>query len=446
MAVEASNPPPIKGLEQIDQQASAVSDHLTQWLHKQSWIAEEFEATVALLALISGLVLISALIYLILRPLLLRWMHVVIKRTRFSWDDKLFGFGVFRWSTHFFPALFIYLITPGLFKNFPTLVTFTNSAALIYMVIAAYFTIDSLLNVIHVIYRQRESAQRFIVGTFIQVVKLFTTLIALILIIAILIGKSPLMLLGGLGMFASVLMLVFKDVILGFVAGIQIASNKMLKLGNWLEMPSHGADGTVEEVGLTVVKVRNFDNTVTTLPTYTLISQPFKNWQGMTDSGGRRIKRSLLIDVNSIRLADPAMLERFRKIEHICDYLKKKESEIAVWNKTHATSSHNNRVNGRRLTNVGTFRNYIEAYLRNHPEIHQHGMTLLVRQLAPSSEGLPIEIYCFTTTTAWVEYERIQADIFDHFLAVAPEFDLRIFQQTSGTDISQAIVQLSQQK
>ncbi len=436
---ENTQPIPIKGLEQIDEQASALSDHLTRWLHKQSWIAVEFEAIAALLALSAVLILLSALLYLIVRPLLLHWMHAVVKRTRFSWDDKLFGFGVFRWATHFFPALFIYLITPGLFKNFPVLVAFTNSVALIYMVIAAYFTIDSLLNVVHVIYRQRESAQRFIVGTFIQVVKLFTTLIALILIIAILIGKSPLILLGGLGMFASVLMLVFKDVILGFVAGIQLASNKMLNPGDWLEMPSQGADGDVDEIGLTVVKVRNFDNTVTTIPTYSLISQSFKNWQGMTESGGRRIKRSLLIDVNSICLADEALLKRFREIEYIGDYLERKEADVATWNKQHSTSGNKSRVNGRRLSNVGTFRSYIEAYLKNHPRIHQQGMTLLVRQLAPNEQGLPIEIYCFTTTTAWKEYEEIQADIFDHLLAVAPEFGLRIFQQPSGSDIRETL-------
>ncbi|MCF6311028.1 MAG: mechanosensitive ion channel family protein [Verrucomicrobiales bacterium] len=443
---ENTNPAPAQGVAAVNEQASALSDHLSQWLHSQSWVAQELEKPSALLILGMGLVLCSSLLYFIVRPLLLRWMHLVTKRTKFSWDDLLFGHGVFRWSTHFFPALFIYLITPGLFKDSPILIAIVLSAALIYMVIVGYLTIDSLLNVMNTYYRRRRSSQRFIVGTFIQVIKLFTAIVAIVLIIAILIGKPPLLLLGGLGMFASVLMLVFKDVILGFVAGIQIASNKMLTPGNWLEMPSHGADGTVEEIGLTVVKVRNFDNTVTTLPTYTLISQPFKNWQGMTDSGGRRIKRSLLIDINTIRLADPAMLERFREIEHIGDYLEKKESEIAEWNQQHAASRHQNRVNGRRLTNVGTFRAYIEAYLKNHPDIHQHSMTLLVRQLSPNAEGLPIEIYCFTTTTDWIAYESIQADIFDHLLAVASEFDLHIFQQSSGTDIRAAIAELSPQK
>ena len=226
---------------------------------------------------------------------------------------------------------------------------------------------------------------------------------------------------------------------MGFVAGIQLASNKMLSPGDWLEMPSQGADGDVEEIGLTTVKIRNFDKTITTIPTFALISQSFKNWQGMTESGGRRIKRSLLIDISSIKLADEEMLKRFREIEHIGKHLQKKEEDIAAWNKEHSVSGNENRVNGRRLTNVGTFRSYIEAYLKNHPMIHQDGMTLLVRQLPPDGQGLPIEIYCFTTTTAWGEYEAIQADIFDHFLAVAQEFDLRIYQQPSGNDLHDLI-------
>ncbi len=436
--IENTEQKSIKGTAGLNDQASALSDRLAQWLDEQSWVPTDLEKPLALLTLLAGLALGAWLLYVLVRPLLLRWMHAVVKRTRFSWDDKLFGFGVFRWATHFVPALFIYTLAPGLLKSSPTLVHVTVTIAHIYMVIAGFFVIDSLLNVVHSIYRQREAQRRFITGTFIQVIKLFAVLVSIILVIAILIGKSPMILLGGLGMFASVLMLVFKDVILGFVAGIQIASNKMLTPGDWLEMPSHGADGDVEEIGLTVVKVRNFDNTVTTIPTYALISQSFKNWHGMTESGGRRIKRSLLIDVNSIQLADEAMLKRFREIEHIGAYLKQKEAEIANWNKEHSSANGESRINGRRLTNVGTFRAYIEAYLKNHPMIHQQGMTLLVRQLAPSEQGLPIEIYCFTTTTAWGEYEEIQSDIFDHFLAVAPEFDLRIFQQASGNDLRAA--------
>ena len=290
----------------ISDQASALSDRLTQWLADQSWVPNGFERTIALAMLVAGLALSAWLIYVVVRPLILHWMQVIVKRTRFSWDDKMFGYGVFRWATHFVPALYIYVLAPGLLKSSPTLVSVTVSASLIYMVIAGYFVVDSLLNAGYALFRKTKSGQKFLTGTFIQVIKLTAALIALILILAIVIGKSPLVLLGGLGMFASILMLVFKDVILGFVAGIQLASNKMLSPGDWLEMPSQGADGDVEEIGLTTVKIRNFDKTITTIPTFALISQSFKNWQGMTESGGRRIKRSLLIDISSIKLADEA--------------------------------------------------------------------------------------------------------------------------------------------
>jgi miniconductance mechanosensitive channel len=230
-------------------------------------------------------------------------------------------------------------------------------------------------------------------------------------------------------------MLVFRDVILGFVAGIQLSTNSMLSIGDWLEMPSHKADGDVEEIGLTTVKVRNWDKTITTIPTYALISESFRNWRGMSESGGRRIKRSLFIDISSIRLCSEEMLDRFREIEHIATYLKKKEAEVETYNEAMGEEADKNRVNGRRLTNVGTFRAYIEAYLRHHPDINRE-MTLLVRQLAQDGRGLPIEIYCFSANKNWAPYESIQADIFDHLLAVAREFDLELFQEPSGNDFS----------
>jgi miniconductance mechanosensitive channel len=219
----------------------------------------------------------------------------------------------------------------------------------------------------------------------------------------------------------------------------------MLSPGDWLEMPSHNADGDVEQIGLTTVMVRNWDKTITTIPTYSLITEPFKNWRGMSESGGRRIKRSLLVDVSSIRLCDEAMLKRFGEIEHIGAHIRKKEAEVDAWNVEHGVIDDPNRVNGRRLTNVGSFRAYIEAYLRNHPDISQE-MTLLVRQLAPTGEGLPIELYCFSTNKNWAAYEGIQADIFDHLLAVAPEFDLRVFQHPSGVDLREALQSLSKRQ
>jgi miniconductance mechanosensitive channel len=238
--------------------------------------------------------------------------------------------------------------------------------------------------------------------------------------------------LSGLGALTAVLLLVFKDTILGFVAGIQLSANKMVAVGDWIEMPKYGADGDVIDVALTTVKVQNFDKTITTIPAYALISDSFKNWRGMFQSGGRRIKRAVHIDMQTVMFCNEEMLARFAKIQYISEYIQRKKEELEKHNAKHQVDN-SNLVNGRRMTNVGTFRAYVTEYLKNHPKIHRE-LTFLVRQLAPGESGLPIEIYVFTNDTEWAHYEAIQADIFDHILAVLPEFDLRVFQNPSGMD------------
>ncbi|MEX2581313.1 MAG: mechanosensitive ion channel family protein [Verrucomicrobiales bacterium] len=436
--VPAADEPFGAAAEAFNDRLAALAQDTADWLASRSWMPEGAASVSANAVLLAGVLVLAWISFVILRPLVLRGVHRIVEGTSTSWDDHLFGFGVFRWLTHVFPALLLLLITPGLFADAPILARILQILASLYLIMAGFFTIDSLLNALHSFYQDTAAKRRISLGPFLQVAKLLFALVGLILGLAIVIGKSPLVLLGGLGVFASVLLLVFKDVILGFVAGVQLSSNRMLTVGDWLEMPSHSADGDVEEIGLTTVKVRNWDKTITTIPSYALISEPFKNWRGMSESGGRRIKRSLLIDTNSIRLCDDAMLERFRRIEHVAKYLQRKEEEIAEWNATHRPAGETNRVNGRRLTNIGTFRAYIEGYLRNHPDINQ-AMTLLVRQLAPEGQGLPVEIYCFSANQNWADYESIQADIFDHLLAIAPEFDLRVFQQPSGTDFGEAL-------
>lgn len=265
-----------------------------------------------------------------------------------------------------------------------------------------------------------------------QGIKLVTAIIIGILIISLLIGQSPAILISGLGAMAAVLMLVFKDPILGLVAGIQLSANDMLKLGDWLEMPKYGADGAVIDIGLTTVKVRNWDNTITTIPTWSLVSDSFKNWSGMSASGGRRIKRSLNIDTTSIHFLDEQEQQRLIRAKLLKPYMDSRHEEISAWNQQYAGEQ--SVLNERRMTNVGTFRAYLQEYLRHHPRIRQD-MTLMVRQLAPDANGLPIEIYCFTNTVVWAEYEGIQADIFDHVFAVVDEFGLRIHQTPTGNDI-----------
>jgi len=270
-----------------------------------------------------------------------------------------------------------------------------------------------------------------------QSLKLIAALLVALMIISVLIGKSPLVLLTGLGAMTAVLMLVFKDPILGLVAGIQLSANNMLKLGDWLDMPKYGADGSVVDIALTTVKVRNWDNTITTIPTYALISDSFKNWRAMSESGGRRIKRSINIDTTSIHFLSEEEMAKLKRAQLLTPYLESKMQEVSAHNAGLDTSTP---LNGRRMTNIGTFRAWLEAWLKAHPQTHK-GMTLMVRQLAPGADGLPLEIYVFTNTTVWLEYERIQSDIFDHIFAVLPEFGLRVHQTPTGNDLRNLRIQ-----
>lgn len=426
--------------EAVTASASTLAERLEQWLDSFSWLPEPAVGVLSHVILLAGLLLSAWFIYVVFRPLILTWMKHVINRTPYTWDNQLFGHGVFRWLTHLLPGIFILLFAPGFFKETPLIAKTLNTAAELYLLISTYFVFDSLFNAIRSILKSSKVGAHLNLTAISQVAKLITALVIFLLSIAAILQEPPVALLSGLGVLASVIMLVFKDVILGFVAGIQLATNRMLSIGDWLEMPGHSADGDVEEIGLTTVKVRNFDRTITTIPTYALISESFKNWRGMSESEGRRIKRSILIDTNSIQLVTPAMIERFHEIEHIADYFTAKEKEVEEFNAKLPEDRIKNRVNGRRLTNVGTFRAYIEGYLKNHPEINQE-MTLLVRQLAPEGRGLPIQIYCFSADKRWAAYESIQADIFDHLFAVAQEFDLRIFQEPSGVDFRDLFAQ-----
>jgi miniconductance mechanosensitive channel len=380
-------------------------------------------------ALVFGL---AAVAFVIAKWLLPRAVSAVSKRTATTWDDKLVEHRVFFWIAHLAPAIVIYWLAPRALADFEFWSSLVVSAAQVYMIIVSVLAIDALLNAMLAIYQSYEMSRAVPLRGFFQVAKILLYLFAVILIIALLLGKSPIYLLGSMGLLASVLMLVFKDPILGLVGGIQLVANQMLAEGDWIEMPSHHADGDVIEVALTTVKVQNWDKTITTIPTYSLISSPFKNWRGMSESGGRRIKRSISIDIGSVKLCTPEMLERFAKIQYIAEYIERKRKQLAEWNAERGVDM-SDPVNARNLTNVGTFRAYILAYLENHPEINQD-MTLLVRQLEPGSTGLPIEIYCFSRDTRWASYERIQADIFDHLLAVAKEFDLSIYQSPTGSD------------
>ena len=286
-----------------------------------------------------------------------------------------------------------------------------------------------ILDLVNFCYERQPNAESRPVKGYLQLGKILIIIVAVILTVSFLLGKSPVLLLSGLGAVAAVLMLIFQDTILSLVASIQINSNNMLKIGDWIEMPAYGADGFVIEIALHTVKVQNWDKTIVTVPMRKLVEGSFTNWRGMFESGGRRIKRSLHIDQRSIRFLTDEEIKRLEEFVLLNDYLQEKHKEITAWNAELAARGATP-INGRRITNIGTFRVYVEQYLRSNPAIHQE-MLMLVRQLAPGSKGLPLEIYCFTQSTSWVDYEKAQADIFDHLLAILPVFGLRVFQEIS---------------
>ena len=370
---------------------------------------------------------------LIAKRLLLTLVHAFAGRTKTEWDDRLVERKVFHRLSHMAPGMVIYSLAPVVLES-ERLIAWAQKGSQIYMILMAVLAVNALANALNDIYNGYDVSKRIPILGYLQVVKLVVSLAALIVIVSIVIDRSPLLLLSGLGAATAILLLVFKDTILGLVAGIQLVANDMVRPGDWIEMPKYGADGDVEEITLNVVKVRNFDKTVTTIPTYALISDSFKNWRGMQESGGRRIKRALRIDVNSIAFLSEQKVAELESIELLAPYLEERRREIAESNTESGARVDNSPANGRRMTNIGAFRAYCQAYLKHHPQIHDQEMTFLVRQLAPGPEGLPLEIYVFTKDKRWTYYEAIQADVFDHLFAVLPLFELRPFQNPTGAD------------
>jgi miniconductance mechanosensitive channel len=300
------------------------------------------------------------------------------------------------------------------------------------IVLSVALAIVKALTYLNELYERLPQSRNRPIKGYLQVLKIIVLCGAALIVISILIDESPLLLLSGLGAITAVLLLVFKDTILSLVASVQLSTNDMLRVGDWIEMPGMNADGDVIDISLHTVKVQNFDKTITTIPTHRLVSDSYRNWRGMSEAGGRRIKRALPLDQNSIRFLSQDEVTALHRFRLLRPYLAEKQAEIAAWN-ARELAGEENPINRRRLTNIGTFRAYLLAYLQHHPRISEH-FTLLVRQLPPGGQGLPLEIYCFTDTTAWVEYEAIQADIFDHLIAILPEFHLRLFQEPTGVD------------
>jgi miniconductance mechanosensitive channel len=376
----------------------------------------------------AGVLVLGIISYFITKHFILRALLKLVQRTKTSLDDTLLRKAFLRRLSYIVPIIVIY--------NFSELFPFAEdliskiSIALIWWILL--LTGGGFLTGLGEVYQNLDIFRGRPIKGYIQILKLIIYLIGGIIIVSVFLGRSPMVLLSGFGAMTAVMLLIFRHTILSFIASLQISSTDLIRIGDWIEMPKYGADGDVIDIALHTIQIQNWDKTITTIPTYKLMEESFKNWRGMQESGGRRIKRAISIDLDSIKFCDKEMIERFKGYHLISDYVKQKQEDLGQYNREHRINS-DVLVNGRRMTNIGTFRAYVEAYLRSNSKIHQE-MTFLIRQLSPGPNGLPLEIYVFTNDTVWARYEAIQSDIFDHILAVVPQFDLRIFQDPTGRD------------
>ena len=403
-----------------------IKDELLSWGLSQSW-ADSFTKAIILVFILAIAFLCDA----VCRHVILKVVAKLVKQTKATWDDIVFDRKVMIYVSHMVAPVVLYLLLPLAISNGATL-SFIERMCLIYIIAVFLKFISVFLSAVYHVYSQREQFRDRPLKGLLQTAQVTLFFIGGIVIISILINKSPMFLLTGLGASAAILMLVFKDSIMGFVSGIQLSANNMLKVGDWISMPKYGADGTVIEVTLNTVKVRNWDNTIITIPPYALVSDSFQNWQGMRDSGGRRVKRSINIDMRTVRFCTPEMLAKYRKIRLLKEYIDKTEKVVEHYNKEHDIDN-SILVNGRRQTNLGVFRAYLTNYLKSLPDVNKE-LTCMVRQLQPTEQGIPLELYFFSSVKDWVPYEGIQADVFDHVLAIIPEFGLSVFQNPTGED------------
>ncbi len=381
------------------------------------------------------LILIIALLsYKIAKHILVKVSKKLAAKTKTKLDDLFLEYKFIHTLSLYIPVIILKLSS----KFLPKTGFLMEKLSYILLSLAIAITIDKLISIGLFLYEEKPISKRWPLRGYAQIVKLFVYISSLIVILCIILEKSPWGILSGLGAISAILMFVFRHLILSFVASFQVITQDLIRIGDWIEMPNYNADGTVVEITLTNLIVRNWDNTLVVIPTYKLIEDSYKNWRGMEEAGARRIKRAIYIDQHSIKICDEKLIEKLKKIHLIKDYIESKLKEIEEYNISKNIDTEASILNGRRLTNLGTFRIYIEEYLKQHPKIRKD-LTLMVRHLQPTPQGLPLEIYAFVADTRWVIYEKIQADIFDHILAAVPEFELRVFQFPSGVDLRKAI-------
>lgn len=409
-----------------------VDNSLTNW-----GVSENFIVYLRVLILLAILFVIAYAIFWLTKKVIIGNIYKFIKRTPMKWDDILVEHDSFNSLAHIIPAMLVRSMAPVVFSNFPSLLPWVLKVTDSYLVIVGFMLIFSFLKVFEISLSKSDAFKDKPISSYFQVIRIILYLVVGVLVLSIMLVKSPLYFLSAFGAMTAILLLIFKDTILGLVASVQISSNDMVRVGDWIEMPKFNADGDVLAINLNTVKVQNFDRTITSVPTFYFISDSFKNWRGMVESGGRRIKRSIFINTQSIHFVGEEERERYKKFDLISDYITERQKEIEEFNAQQNIDT-SVLINGRRMTNLGVFREYLQSYLRNHPRISS-SMTLMVRQLAVEDSGVPVEIYCFTDTTVWTQYESIQADVFDHVFSSVEFFGLEIFQHPTGKDISNAI-------
>lgn len=382
------------------------------------------------------LIALSTLAFFITKRVLIHYLYKFFKKTSFKWDDLLATTRALDNLAHIVPAVFVLLMAPAIFTDFENVLPFVLKLTDAYLIIVSMTVFFAVLKVGEYGMSRHPALKDKPLTSYFQLIRILLYIVTIILVLSALLGKSPIYFLSAFGAMTAILLLVFKDTILGLVASVQMSTNEMVRVGDWVEMPKFNADGDVIDINLNTVKVQNWDKTITTIPTYYFITDSFKNWRGMQATGGRRIKRAIFIDAHSVKFVNPEMREKFKKYQIIKDYIEDRQKEIEAFNEKFNIDT-SALINGRRMTNLGVFRKYIESYLKNHPKIRQD-MTIMVRQLASENKGIPLEVYCFTNTTAWLEYETIQSDIFDHIYSTVKFFDIEIFQEPGGKDFASA--------
>ncbi len=409
-------------------QNQLLSD-LAEYLPSEMQTAYTEEAiSLALIFLISGIV------HIVIRYWIIKLLHKLDEKTETGWYAVILKHKLPQRALFIIPLLIIYNGL-GLFpEGYSTLTDFVIRIAAATMILVSARVFDAFLSALHSLYLMRPSKHQTPIKSYIQLGKVIVYVLSGFFIISSLADKSPWYFLSGIGAIMAIILLLFRDTLLSLVASVQLTNNDLIRVGDWIEMPNFGADGDVIDIALNTVRVQNWDKTISVIPTHKFLDHSFRNWRGMQESGGRRIIRSLHFDISSIRFLSHAEIERLSTSNLLKEYIATKMEGVHSYNAKYLKSSKSTLTNGRWLTNIGTFRAYIIEYLKKHPRSHKN-LTMLVRQLEATEKGLPLQVYVFTDTTAWAEYEAIQADIFDHLIAVAPEFGLRIFQQPSGNDI-----------